>query len=43
MRDFTRLKYRDLIEDIVIEDDPFFLAKYRGFHNHILDTNMIEN
>lgn len=26
-----------------IPHDPFFLAKYRSFHNHDLDTNYVEH
>eukprot|EP00347_Sterkiella_histriomuscorum_P002817 403366692 len=36
-------KFSQLLEDIDILDDPFFLHRYRSFHNHELDTNMIEN
>lgn len=43
MKDVTRAKYCDLIDDIVMDGDPYFLSKYRSFHNHELDTNMIEN
>lgn len=31
------------LDDIIMEGDPYFLSKYRSFHNHELDTNMIEN
>jgi hypothetical protein len=36
-------KFSDLIEDIDIEGDPFYLKYYRSFHNHELDTNIIEH
>ncbi|CDW85737.1 UNKNOWN [Stylonychia lemnae] len=36
-------KFSQLLEDIDIPGDPFFLQKYRSFHNHELDTNMIEH
>jgi len=36
-------KFSDLIEDIDIEGDPFYLKYYRSFHNHDLDTNIIEH
>ena len=36
-------KYSDLIEDIDLEDNPFYLKYYRSFHNHDLDTHLIEN
>ena len=30
-----------MLEDIVIPEDPFYLVKYRSFHNHELCTNTI--
>ena len=30
-------------EVIDVPGDPFFLAKYRSFHNHDLDTNYVEH
>jgi hypothetical protein len=36
-------KFSDLIEDIDIDGDPFYLKYYRSFHNHELDTNIIEH
>jgi hypothetical protein len=35
--------YNELLEDIDIDGDPYYLKYYRGFHNHDLDTNVIEN
>src|SRR3569833_1523622 len=35
-------KFSNLISDIDIPGDPYFLSKYRSFHNHELDSNMIE-
>ena len=31
------------MEMIDIPGDPYFLAKYRSFHNHDLDANYVEN
>jgi len=42
-KDIERSKFSDLIEDIDIEGDPFYLKYYRSFHNHELDTNIIEH
>ena len=36
-------KFSDLIDDIDIDGDPYYLKYYRSFHNHELDTNLIEN
>lgn len=36
-------KFSDLIEDIDIPGDPFYLKYYRSFHNHELDSNVILN
>ena len=36
-----RLRFNAMLEDIDIEGDYFHLCKYRSFHNHALDTNMI--
>ena len=36
-------KFSQLLEDIDLPGDPFYLQKYRSFHNHDLDTNMIEH
>jgi hypothetical protein len=36
-------KFSKLLEDIDIPGDPFYLQKYRSFHNHSLDTNMMEH
>lgn len=36
-------KFSKILEDIVIDNDPFFLVKYRSFHNHEIDTNLIAN
>jgi len=33
----------DLIEDIDISGDPYYLKYYRSFHNHELDPNTILN
>ena len=33
----------DLIEDIDIHGDPYYLKYYRSFHNHELDPNTILN
>lgn len=35
-------KFSTLLEDIDIPEDPFYLVKYRSFHNHELCTNTIE-
>jgi hypothetical protein len=32
-----------MMEDMVIEGDPYYLQKFRSIHNHDLDTNLIEN
>jgi hypothetical protein len=32
-----------MLEDMIIEGDPYFLQKYRSVHNHELDTNMSVN
>ena len=31
----------DLIEDLDIPNDPYYLKYYRPFHNHPLDTELI--
>ena len=36
-------KFSELIDDIDIEGDPYYLKYYRSFHNHELDTNLVEN
>ncbi len=36
-------KFSRMLEDMVIEDDPYFLQKFRSIHNHDLDSNLIEN
>lgn len=36
-------KFSKLLEDIDLPGDPFYLQKYRSFHNHQLDTNMMEH
>lgn len=36
-------KFSDLIEDIDLEGNPFYLKYYRSFHNHDLDTHLMEN
>ena len=36
-------KFSELIDDIDIPGDPYYLKYYRSFHNHELDTNLIEN
>ena len=36
-------KFSELIDDIDIKSDPYFLKYYRSYHNHELDTNLIEN
>lgn len=36
-------KFSKMLEDIDLEGDPFYLLRYRGYHNHELDTNLIEN
>lgn len=30
-------------DQVDIPGDPYFLAKYRSFHNHDLDTNYVEH
>lgn len=35
--------HNDLIEDIDINGDPYYLKYYRSFHNHELDPNTILN
>jgi len=42
-KNLERSKFSDLIEDIDMEDDPYYLKYYRSFHNHELDTNIIEH
>ena len=32
-----------MLEDIDIDGDPYYLKYYRSFHNHELDTNVIQN
>lgn len=36
-------KFSKLLDDIDIPGDAFYLQKYRAFHNHPLDTNMMEH
>ena len=36
-------KFSKMLEDMIIEGDPYFLIKYRSVHNHELDTNLIVN
>ena len=36
-------KFSKLLDDIDIDGDPFYLQKYRSFHNHALDTNLMEH
>lgn len=36
-------KFSKMLEDMIIDDDPYFLVKYRSIHNHELDTNLVEN
>ena len=38
-----QVQYNELLDDINIEGDPYYLKYYRSFHNHDLDTNIIEN
>lgn len=38
-----KVQYNELLDDINIEGDPYYLKYYRSFHNHELDTNIIEN
>ena len=38
-----KVQYNELLDDINIEGDPYYLKYYRSFHNHDLDTNIIEN
>ena len=38
-----RHQYNELLDDIDVEGDPYYLKYYRNFHNHELDTNVIEN
>jgi hypothetical protein len=35
-------KFSKLLDDIDIPGDIFYLAKYRSFHNHEVDANVIE-
>ncbi len=32
-----------MLEDMIIDGDPYFLQKFRSVHNHELDTNLVEN
>ena len=36
-------KFSKMLEDMIIEGDPYYLQRYRSIHNHELDTNLIEN
>jgi hypothetical protein len=42
-RDKPIIPHNDLIEDIDIAGDPYYLKYYRSFHNHELDPNTILN
>ena len=42
-KDRLQLPANDLIEDIDISGDPYYLKYYRSFHNHELDPNTILN
>eukprot|EP00347_Sterkiella_histriomuscorum_P005147 403357715 len=35
-------KFSELIHEIDVPGDPYFLWKFRSFHNHELDTNLIQ-
>ncbi len=37
------IQHNDLIEDIDIVGDPFYLRYYRSFHNHELDLHQINS
>lgn len=39
----AKREYPGLVEDIDIEGDPYYLKYYRSFHNHDLDTNLVEH
>lgn len=32
-----------MLEDMIIDGDPYYLQKYRSVHNHEVDTNLIIN
>ena len=34
-------KFSELIQEIDVPGDPYFLWKFRSFHNHELDSNLI--
>jgi hypothetical protein len=36
-------KFSKMLEDMIIEGDPYYLLKYRSIHNHELDSNLVEN
>lgn len=38
---YSRHTHRDMLDDIDLPGDPYFLKCYRSFHNHELDTGMI--
>ena len=42
-KDQDMIAANDLIEDIDISGDPYYLKYYRSFHNHELDPNTILN
>lgn len=42
-KDKAQAPQNDLIEDIDINGDPYYLKYYRSFHNHELDPNTILN
>jgi len=31
------------MEDVDIPDDPWYLSKFRSFHNHPIDLNLMAN
>lgn len=39
----TKTEIKTKTDIIDVPGDPFFLAKYRSFHNHDLDTNYVEH
>ena len=40
--DAMKGKFNDLVDDIDIEEDPYYLKYYRSFHNHDLDTHLVD-
>ena len=42
-RSTNKSKFSELIDDIDIKGDEYYLKYYRSFHNHELDTNLVEN